>query len=1027
MKISKFVLTIISVLISFSASAQFFVTGDDPGRLKWSYIDTDSYRVIYPTESDSLAHVYARKLEMFKVPVSRTTGYMTGDGDGRLMPVVLHTYNGSNGSVAWAPKRMDLFTLPSAYNIEPLPWSTMLAVHESRHITQMQFGMTNVLEPFNYVFGEMWNILVSLLYPSMFFIEGDAVIAETALTASGRGRTADFLNYYRIAFDNGDFRRWNQWLHGSQRNYYPNRYALGYMTMANIRTTYDFPMFAAVSYDRSSRQVWDVNSFKTMAKRQSGNKSFKKLFLEICHSMNEQWQKEDSLRGPFMNFEPVSAEPRLYTNYENNLVVGSDIYSIKSGYLNTPQLVRIDEDGTEHFVSNFAYGTGRLQWSDYFNRLYWSEDIPDERWSMKTDTRIRYMESGSNRKRIMKSEGNLHNPAPATGDSYIASTEYRVDGKNLIRISGGHNGKTLKTIETPDSLQIAETAWIGDTLYTTAVSENGFGVYSTIVDLNSSDVNAWKAVLSPQPVKIKHFKTIGNELMFTCDRSGVNELYHLNPTTGRLSQKTNTRYGASDFAYSDNGEYLYFSAHTMKGLQLSKIRTDSLLNRTVNPEDIYKYELADKLSEQERQVAELNGDTETVPTDENINISAPKKYSKTGHLFNIHSWVPAYVSVDNIMNMSFDKIYQAASLGASAIMQNRLSTGVGEFGYSAHKDPYNPDKWRHSGHAKFTYSGFYPVIEASVDFNDRAARQYCFDVYQNSGKSTLTITSREMDRPYVQGNLKMYIPFNFSKGGWYSGVIPQINYRITNDMFNTGAIVYTYDSNIGSLDENPALLTYIPGENHLRHYMSGALRGYTMLSTPHSAVYPKWGIGFEVGASGSLGCGDILNPMGYAYLYGYVPGVISVQGFKFTAMHQHSLSSKGYFNQAVVNALPRGLSSNSALNNWLSTVNPSITKLTVDYGIPVYIGDWGIIGGFFYIKRLTLTPHFDYMFAGADQLYSAGCDLTFNLNSLLWLGWPCSVGVTYSYNGGPSFNSLSETTGINLDHHYVGPTFNVSF
>ena len=70
---------------------------------------------------------------------------------------------------------------------------------------------------------------------------------------------------------------------------------------------------------------------------------------------------------------------------------------------------------------------------------------------------------------------------------------------------------------------------------------------------------------------------------------------------------------------------------------------------------------------------------------------------------------------------------------------------------------------------------------------------------------------------------------------------------------------------------------------------------------------------------------------------------------------------------------------------------------------------------------------FDYMFAGPDQLYSAGCDLNFDLNSLLWLGWPCSVGVTYSYNGGPSFNSLSESSGIYLGHHYVGPTFNVSF
>ena len=200
-----------------------------------------------------------------------------------------------------------------------------------------------------------------------------------------------------------------------------------------------------------------------------------------------------------------------------------------------------------------------------------------------------------------------------------------------------------------------------------------------------------------------------------------------------------------------------------------------------------------------------------------------------------------------------------------------------------------------------------------------------------------------------------------------------------------------------------------------------------MLSTTNSSVYPKWGIGLEIGASSSLECVDILSPMGYAYLYGYTPGVIAGQGLKLTAMHQQSLSSKAYFNQGIVNPLPRGLSNNGNLNLWLSLRNESMTRVTADYGIPIYVGDWGIFGGFFYIKRLVLTPHFDYMFAGPDQLYSAGCDLTFDLNSLLWLGWPCSVGVTYSYNGGPSFNSLTETSGIYLGHHYVGPTFNVSF
>ena len=883
MKFSKLVLTIIYILASFSASAQFYVNGDDPGKLRWNYIDTDSYRIIYPSESDSLAHVYARKLETFKVPVSRTTGYKVGDGDGKLMPVVLHTHKGSNGSVAWAPRRMDFYTLPSAYDVDPLPWSTMLSVHESRHVTQMQFGMTNNQKIFGYAFGEMWNILVSILYPKMYFIEGDAVVTETALTPSGRGRTADFLNYYRIAFDNGDFRGWSQWLYGSQRNYYPNHYAMGYMTLANIRTAYDFPTLAKEGYAQASKKILDISPMVHLASERTGMKFKKDLFRDICLSMNEQWQKEDSLRAPFMQAEKVSAEPRLYTNYTNTLVVGNDVYSVKSGYLDTPVIVRIDSTGKEHFVSHFSYNSSRPQWSDYYKRLYWSEEIPHERWSMKTDARIRYMEDGKRKKQTLKSDKNLHSPALMPSDSYFSASVYDVNGKTQVSVISGHNGNVLKTLDTPDSLQIVETAWIGDMLYASAVAEGGFGVYSTHVDLSSEGCAPWMEVLAPQPVKIKDFQSRGDELMFTCDRSGVNELYHLSPSDGRLVQKTNTRYGASDFAYSEDGEYLYFSEETLKGLQLSRVKTDSLINREVNRDSIYRYQLADRLAEQEREIAMQNGATEAVPKLDSINISQPRRYRKAAHMFNIHSWAPLYVSVDNIMNMSFDKIYQAASLGLSGIMQNRLATGVGEIGYSAHKDPYDQTRWRHSGHAKYTYSGLYPVFEFSVDFNDRDARQYYFKVYQKGENTSLSIENRALDKPYVQGVVRTYIPFNLSSGGWYRGVIPQLTYRISNDMFNTGASVLSYDSDKGSFGGRPVFIGHVEGKNSFRHSLTGSIRGYTMLGTPNSAVYPKWGVGLEMGASGNLESSRILSTMGYAYLYGYVPGIIPGQGLKLSS------------------------------------------------------------------------------------------------------------------------------------------------
>ena len=135
----------------------------------------------------------------------------------------------------------------------------------------------------------------------------------------------------------------------------------------------------------------------------------------------------------------------------------------------------------------------------------------------------------------------------------------------------------------------------------------------------------------------------------------------------------------------------------------------------------------------------------------------------------------------------------------------------------------------------------------------------------------------------------------------------------------------------------------------------------------------------------------------------------------------------------AVNVMPRGLSNNPVLLQQLSFGNTTLTKVSADYAIPIYIGDISIAGGLVYIKRLTLTPHFDYLFVGGNNpakvgLFSAGSALTFDLNGLLWINWPCSAGLSYSYNGGPSYNSSRDTAfSIGVQRHYVGPIFNVSF
>lgn len=1027
MRYLKPAIFLLCIFIYASASAQFYITGENPAKLKWNSICSEHYHIIYPKGSDSLSVEYARKLENFRIPVSRTTGYLPGGTGKHRMPVVLHALNTSNGSVAWAPKRMDLFTLPAPFDPDPMPWSTMLSVHESRHVTQMQFAMTKALKPGNWIFGEMFNILMSLIYPGLSDMEGDAVVIETALTNSGRGRTADFLNYYHVAFDNGDFRNWNKWRFMSQKHYAPDHYALGYITVGGFRYLYDCPQYMNESYHLAARRPYNLAAFHTTVRKMTGKK-FHDAFSEVCDTLNRMWRKEADQRAPYIYSEPVTKEPRLYTDYRNNTVSGDGIYSVKSGHLYTPSLVRIDANGNERSVSDFSYSTSGLKYDPRLQRIYWSESMTNVRWPMKSESKIRYYNLRNHTKKTLRgTKGFINNPEPVADTNNIATVRYDGNGKTFLTFINTINGKTLQEIQAPEGIQLVEIAAIGDKIYCSAISEEGFGVLCM-------DNGCWTEILKAEPVKIKDFMAHGEQIMFTCDRTGVNELYHLNPKTGRLLQKTSTRYGASDFAYSQDGSYLYYSSQTMNGMRIFRTPSDSLLNREADFTTHHRWAIAEKLSSQEKAIARDDGYDSAVSYDEDIEISDPKRYRKFPHAFNIHSWTPFYVNVDNIMNMSFDHVWQAISLGAAGIMQNRLSTAVGEFGYSAHKDPYDPARWRHSGHARFTYSGWYPVIEASVDFNDRASRKWMMDVNRNNGKaSSMSLYTKQTGKPYIIGKLAVYIPFSFSGNGWYHGLIPRVAYTISNDRFSDNIEIFDIKNNTETGKSEKRYAGSTGGWNMPMQTISASIRGYSMLGTSNSAVYPRFGIGAEFGSHINIESHDYLTPMGYIYAYGYIPGILRSHGIRLSLRRQFVLDRNFIFASPVTDVLPRGFAGNVKILSHLTMSSFSTTKLTADYAVPIYIGDLSVAGSFFSIKRLVLSPHFDLTLSkdivkGKQRvLFSAGCSLALDLHSILWLEWPCSIGVTWSYNGGPNFEDIENITGAKVGRHFIGPTFNVTF
>lgn len=700
---------LISLALCFVANlfayAQLYTNGEDPGYLKWSKIETDNYRIIYPRGLDSLARVYAFQMELWRDPVSERLGMKPNETYKRKMPVILHSgYAMSNGIVSWAPRQMDIYTVPDAFAPDAMNNFTALAEHESRHVAQMQFSRMGHFKPFYYIFGEMFSGAMSAIYCGQSFLEGDAVQTETILDGGGRGHTADFLEYYRMAFDNGDLRNWYRWRYGSQKLYTPDYYRVGYLTFAGMYERFGVPNFAEIYFDNLfSHKIWffPFNNRSETTKVILG-KTFKETFAEISSYYQEKWREDIVRRGPEMAASQVSETPDFHEEYTGSVFAGGGLHSIRSGLMSAKTM-----DGRP-----FSSTTSPLKYSKALDALVWSEVVPDLRWSLLEYSDIFYKPLGSNKHIRLTHKQRYYNPAPSGDGSRIAVTEYPTEGGSKLIILDARNGNVLKSYPAPDNFQIVESAWIGEKLIVSAISDGKFGLYE-VTD------GQFPCILPPRKHKIKQLWSKEGSLYFTSDETGVNELYRYND--GAFKKMTNTRYGASEFAFDDQDEWLYFSELTPDGRLVHKTAAEDLPVK-----DFDFQEVKDTISRQ--------------PESREFAISEPEKYSKVGNLFHFHSWAPVYFNPDGATDGTFDELHKIANIGATAMFQNNLGTMSGMVGYSLHKG--------NGGYVNLTYTGLYPVFAGQINFGGKV----------------------------FNGHVQTYVPLDLSSGGWYRGIRPRATY-----------------------------------------------------------------------------------------------------------------------------------------------------------------------------------------------------------------------------------------------------------
>ncbi len=966
-------LTLLSVL---PAAAQFFSDGNEPAGTRWREISTPDYRVIYPEGLDSLGRVFADWLERIKRPVGATAGYIPNQEYKRAHPVILYPGTASaNGMVATAPRRMVLYTAPMFSPHDITPWAEHLVTHESRHVAQMQYINARPYKPFGYLVGEIFDGAASSLYCGPSFFEGDAVAAETELSFSGRGRSAAFLEYYRAAFSEGDMRNFWQWRFGSIKKYTPDYYTIGYIRAAGMRSVYGVQDFTARYYERLFRRrgwPWPLFNYPKTVKEVTG-KPFRQAFAEITDTLRLRWERDAAARAPFMPSGQLTPDERRYVSYTSPCILGGQLYAVRSGLDRTHELVRIDSAGKAKALSAFSPSTSRLRASEALGRLFWSEIIPDIRWEMRSYSEIRYCGPDGVHKRLTRGT-RWYNPSVSPEGKRLAVTEYPVSGGSAVVVLDASDGSVLGRHDAPDGLQVVESAWVGEKIYAFGISDTGTGIYDA--------TSGFRQVLSTGTSVLRNLCGRGDVLYFVSDQTGVFELYSFD---GEASFRlTSSRLGGSDFCPSADGGSLLSCVPGAAGRQLFSTPLAEL-PRPV-PEDFgspHAYELARDLE------APVPIDRDSV-----IVLPEPRPYRRLAHLVKFHSWAPLYVSPDAVDELSFESILTSVSLGATGFFQNELETLGGTVAYGAFWD--SGGKWSHIGETKFTYSGLYPKLEASLSVSsDPASFYFLQSSFSNFSRRTAVVSEGLEGTPSFNASLLAYVPLNFSSGGWYRGVIPQVRASASNSLITHGTIAPM-------------------------NRISASLRGYVVSAAPSTGLYPRLGAGLEAGWSGRLGTSGLFAPNAYLYGYGYLPGLVRSHGVRLTGTVQAPLG-KAMYAERYVSVLPRGMADYTALASKVAGY-PLQSRVTLDYAFPFLPLDFSALCPVAYVRNLECTLHADGSFFGGGEsspmvLGSAGADLCVVLGNLAWLPFTTRIGVNAWWNWGVSADQKPWNVGLvfNMD------------
>lgn len=633
-------LVVLLSIIFFGEDMQAQRLGLLPSKIKWQQLRHDSIRIIYPEGGEETARRVAGLMLKFASvdPISKDSRY-------HPISVILQPHtNIANGYVGLAPYVSEFYLQPNEnpFELGSLPWADLLAIHEYRHVQQVNAVNTGISHVIKVIFGELAFSGMYGLATAAWFREGDAVYAETKWTPQGRGRLNRFLLPFRE--NSKEEKPWSYFrlINGSYRHYYPDHYPLGYLMIQ-----YGNHLKGEATWDTILRQSARMrplfDPFSGTVKRffGKGNLHLYHDAIEYFGSLRMASEVPDVVYPAIPITEKNKHDTFFDMGYPDVAGDGS-IYCVITSFDSTSAIYNIAPDGQREKIISF----GR-QLDTYFNhsdnKLVWTELRADPRWIRMDKNVIVVYDQVRHKKMDILPDKGYYMPSLDASAKKIVALHSDAEENFALHIIDASSGELLKSLPNDENLYLSYPGFSEDGLHLIATARNKEGRMCIIQqNINTGEI---KQITHYSYAVLGRPALAGPWIFVTCGIGDLDQVYAVDIHEGIFYQVSSGHKAHYEPTWDPVQDGVVSAEYTNTGKKLVRLPGMPRQWRMINLGDEIKYVPG---AEERNLLAE--------PLAEN-NFKV-KKYSPWSNAINFHSWLvtaadPVWgieLRSDNIMN-----------------------------------------------------------------------------------------------------------------------------------------------------------------------------------------------------------------------------------------------------------------------------------------------------------------------------------------------------------------------------------------